>query len=249
MNVHFSYKLPKSPALEQQINHQIDKLRKRLQVFRPELISLYGAVDEGRKTGVVVSLNLRLPSGQMAAQSAADSDGAAVRSAFDDIIEQLTKHKDLLRNHKNWPRRGRTRRDGRDDQAATVPFEKTHAAIQPELVSDQDIDSYVNANLPRLQLFVERELRVRVNNGQLRQNQLSPEEVIDEAIANALDDRSEKPEKLRLEPWLYTLSARAIQRLTDDGREESDSVRLESSPRRSRSDGSDEPELQFHQPD
>jgi RNA polymerase sigma factor (sigma-70 family) len=249
MNVHFSYKLSKSPALEQQINTQIDKLRRRLQVFRPELISLYGTVDEGRKTGVVVSLNLRLPSGQMAAQSAAETDGAAVRSAFDDIIEQLTKHKDQLRNQKNWPRRGRTRRDGREDQASTVPFQETHAAVQPDLVSEQDITSYVNANLSRLQRFVVRELRFRVNNGQLRNNQLSPEEVIDEAIANALDDHSEKPEKLRLEPWLYRLATRAMQRLTDDARDESVSVRLESTPHLSRSDGSDEPVLQFHQPD
>ena len=248
MNVHFSYKVSKTPTLEHQLNQQIEKLRKRLQFYRPELVSLYGTVDEGRKTGFSISLNLRLPSGQMAAQSAAATDAAAVRSAFDDLIEQLTKHKDLLRNHKSWPRRGR---EGRDTTMSQVPFEETIAAIQPDLVSDQDVAAYVNANLPRLQRFVERELQFRESNGQLRRRQVSPEEVVDEAIANALDDRSDKPEKVSLEPWLYRLATRAIQRLTSDSNDGDGSVRLESAAARSRSDGngSDEPQLQFHQPD
>ena len=40
MNVHISYKLRKTPDLEKEINHLVEKLRKRLQVFRPELLHL-----------------------------------------------------------------------------------------------------------------------------------------------------------------------------------------------------------------
>ena len=46
MNVHVSYRLPKLPAVEKDIQHQIEKLQKRLQVFRPELIHLKGVVEE-----------------------------------------------------------------------------------------------------------------------------------------------------------------------------------------------------------
>ena len=46
MNVHVSYRLHKTPAVEKDIQHQIEKLRKRLQVFRPELIHLKGMVEE-----------------------------------------------------------------------------------------------------------------------------------------------------------------------------------------------------------
>jgi len=42
MNVHISYKLPKTPDLEKEFNHQIEKLKRRLQVFRPELVHLRG---------------------------------------------------------------------------------------------------------------------------------------------------------------------------------------------------------------
>jgi len=35
MNVHISYRDRKTPDIEKEINHQIEKLGKRLQVFRP----------------------------------------------------------------------------------------------------------------------------------------------------------------------------------------------------------------------
>ena len=57
----------------------------------------------------------------------------------------------------------------------------------------------MNANLPHLQRFVERELRYRELSGTLTPNLLSPEEVIDEAIARALDETVEKPDRLALE--------------------------------------------------
>ena len=46
MNVHVSYRLHKIPAVEKDIQHQIEKLQKRLQVFRPELVHLKGMVEE-----------------------------------------------------------------------------------------------------------------------------------------------------------------------------------------------------------
>ena len=35
MNVHITYKVVKTPDIEKEINHQIEKLRKRLQLPRP----------------------------------------------------------------------------------------------------------------------------------------------------------------------------------------------------------------------
>ena len=46
MNVHLSYRLHKIPSVEKDIQHQIEKLQKRLQVFRPELIHLKGVIEE-----------------------------------------------------------------------------------------------------------------------------------------------------------------------------------------------------------
>jgi RNA polymerase sigma factor (sigma-70 family) len=249
MNVHFVYKLPKNSELEKHINPQLEKLRKRLQVFRPDLVSLHGTVDENPKTGFHVGLNLRLPSGQMASNGDGPTEASAVKKAFEDLIEQLTKHKDQLRSRHKWPRRRFAAENPRPQPQ--VPFEETFAAVMPEKVNEQDITFYVDANLPRLRRWVERELRFRFNNGQIREGQLRPDEVIDEAIASALDDRTEKPEKVRLEPWLYHLAGRAINRLLQQNYGDDGSVPLESVPRRTalEAPGDDETFAQFNQPD
>ena len=247
MNVHISYKVPKNPDLEKDINHQLEKIRKRLQVFRPELVHLKGVVEQNSaREGFIVSLNLRLPSGQMAAQKSAAAAAAAIRASFDDLLQQLTKHKDLLRSSHKW-RRLRRGSDLRPEPQ--VPFEQTVAAVPVPTISADDIRSYVNANLGRLERYVEREIYFREAADRLQPDAVSKEEVIDEAIARAMGNGIEKPERLALEPWLYRLALRALDELADRGTEEAESVHLQESARRRNVRGSDEPQLQYHQPD
>jgi DNA-directed RNA polymerase specialized sigma24 family protein/ribosome-associated translation inhibitor RaiA len=246
MNVHFSYKDRKTPDIEKEINHLIEKLRKRLQVFRPELVHLKGLIEQNSaREGITVSLNLRLPSGQMAVQKSAPSPAAAVKAAADDLLQQISKHKEILRNSHKWQRR----RVADFRPQAQVAFEKTVAAVQVPTASSDDIRSYVNANLGRLDRFVERELYFRETAEEILPDSVSKEEVVDEAIARALGDGLEKPERLALEPWLYRLAMRAIDDLSASAPENASSVHLEDSARKPNVRASDEPELQFHQPD
>lgn len=251
MNVHFSYRLHKIPAVEKDLQHQIEKLQKRLQVFRPELVHLKGVVEEiSPREGISVSLNLRLPSGQMAVQSSAPTAAAAVKSGFDDLLQQVNKHKELLRASHKWHRgkRGTVVRPAA--VVKEVPFEQTLAAVFPPTISADDIRSYVNVNLARLERFVEREIYFREAQDSIPADSLSKEEVIDETIAAALVDGQEKPERLALEPWLYRLALRALDNLCVTDESNGDNARpLEGSARRPNVKGSDEAELQFHQPD
>jgi len=250
MNVHVSYRLPKLPAVEKDVQHQIEKLQKRLQVFRPELVHLKGVVEEvSAREGTSVSLNLRLPSGQMAVQTAAPTPTAAVKAAFEDLLQQVNKHKDLLRASHKWHRgrRGDSARPG--TVVPEVPFEQTLAAVFPATISSDDIRSYVNVNLARLNRFVEREIYFREAQDTIAPDSVSKEEVIDEAIAAALGDGQEKPEKLALEPWLYRQALRALDELSRTDESNGNAVHLEESRRQPNVRGSDEPELQFHQPD
>ncbi len=246
MNVHISYRLHKTPDIEKDINHLVEKLRKRLQVFRPELVHLKGAVEQSSaREGTIVSLNLRLPSGQMAVQQSAQTPVVAVKAAFDDLLQQITRHKDLLRSSHKWRRR-RTENARPERQ---VPFEQTMAAVQPPTVSSDDVRSYVNANLSRLERFVERELYFREVAGEVAPDFVSKEEVVDEVIARALGDGGEKPDRLALEPWLYRLAIRALDDLSVRSEESLSAVPLEVSARKQNVRASDESELQFHQPD
>lgn len=211
MNVHFSYKLSKTPDIETTIDQQVQKLWKRLQIFKPDMMSLRGTVEDAPKNAYAVSLNLRLPSGQMAARCTSPTIEGAVKSCFEDLLEQVIKHKDHLRAHGRYPRQRRPDGNGSISQ---VPFESTVAAVQTPKISAEDIAQFVNTNLGRLRRFVLRELLFRSNNQQKNLLNLSVEEVIDEAIASALDDNA-RPEKITLEPWLYRMARSAIDRLAN----------------------------------
>jgi DNA-directed RNA polymerase specialized sigma24 family protein/ribosome-associated translation inhibitor RaiA len=246
MNVHIGYKVRKTPDIEKEVHQQVEKLRKRLQAFRPELVHLKGLIEENSpREGVVVSLNLRLPSGQMAAQKKASTPSAAVKAAFDDLLQQIIRHKDLLRSTHKWPRwrRGTETRPERQ-----VPFEDTLAAVQAPLISGDDVRTYVNINLARLERFVERELYFRETSEQIEGESVTKDEVIDEAIARALGG-GDKPERVALEPWLYRLALHSMDELARRAHEHNGSVHLEDSARKRNVKASDEAELQFHQPD
>jgi DNA-directed RNA polymerase specialized sigma24 family protein/ribosome-associated translation inhibitor RaiA len=247
MNVHISYRLHKTSAIEKDIQHQIEKLRRRLQVFRPELVHLKGAVEESSpREGTTVSLNLRLPSGQMAVQKSASNAEAAVKTAFEDLLSQVNKHKDLLRSSHKWQRR---RNEASQRRVQQTPFEETLAVVYPPTVSADDIRSYVNVSLSRLERFIEREIYIRESQELIIPDSLTKEEVIDETIAAALGNGQEKPERLALEPWLYHLALRALDELSRTDESNSHAVHLEDSARKRNVRASDESELQFHQPD
>jgi DNA-directed RNA polymerase specialized sigma24 family protein/ribosome-associated translation inhibitor RaiA len=247
MNVHISYKgLEKTPDVESTVQQNLKKLQRRLQLFRPELVSLHGSVlQKSPRAGYVVALNLKMPSADLATEQANQHPAMAIRAAFDSLIGQVTSHKDVLRNHHGFPgrRRGSQRRpDG------NVPFEETFAAVKLDGVSNEDVSRYINANLPRLRRFVERELRNREDEEKIARRALSADEVIGEAIGNALSDGYERPQKMGLEPWLHRLSLEAIDRLAG-GDSGGGNVPLERADRPRNEDGSDENVLQFHQPD
>lgn len=247
MNVHITYKTHKTPGIDKEIQHWIAKIENRLQVFRPELIHLKGALEQNSaREGTVVSLNLRLPSGQMAAQESASAPTAAIKAAFGDLLDQIGKHKQRLRSSHSW----RRHRALEGIPAPEVPFEETFAAVAPQTATAEDIRSYLNANLRRLRLFIERELYFRESSGDLGQGAVSVEEVLDEAVARALDEKIEKPDRIGLEAWLYRL---AIHALNDFSRSATSTGEIDlqgSSRTRGREDtDGDEARLQFYQPD
>ncbi|MGA7292990.1 MAG: sigma factor-like helix-turn-helix DNA-binding protein [Terriglobales bacterium] len=246
MNVHVSYKVHKTPDIEKEVSHQIEKIQKRVQVFRPELVHLKAVIEENSaREGTIVSLNLRLPSGQLAAQAKASSPTSAIKAAFDELIQQIGRHKELLRSSHKWRR---WRGGPQESPEPGVPFEQTIAAVMPPTISADDIGSYVNVNLPRLERFVDRELYFRRSDEELPDDGFSTPEVVNEVIARALGD-TDRPEKLTLEPWLYHLALQAMNEMTARLHELESPVHLEDSRRRQNVEASDEPGLQFHQAD
>jgi RNA polymerase sigma factor (sigma-70 family) len=243
MNVHVSYEAGKSPEVEREFQHQIQKLGQRLQVFKPDLIHLRALVEQANSRSAVSSLNLRLPSGQMAAQRSGDNALAAVKAAFADLLSQVTRHKELLRGH--WSRKGRQNAAA----AAPSPAKAARTAPAPPVV-ESNVEKWVNANLSRLQAFVDSELQLRFVGGQIREGQISCEEVVDEVMVSALSQSEDdgKASLLSADSWFHRLALQAIRRLirstADTG-----NLSLDAPAGKQNVTGSDENFLQYHQAD
>jgi RNA polymerase sigma factor (sigma-70 family) len=253
MNVHVSYKAGKTPEVEREFQIHIHKLERRLQAFNPDLVHFHAIVDQQNGQGPSTSLNLRLPSGQLAVQKSGDTLVAAIKTAFSDLTSQLKKHMDMLRG--DWSRKRRQTGRGQVIEP-TVPFEQTLASVPPQdRATDgappnvgNDLETWFNANLPRLKQFIENELDYRTNSGQLREDQVSPEEVLDEVMLSALSDGGTGSRFLSEESWFQGLALQAIRRLLEANADSAD-VSLDVPARSQNVTGSDENILQYHQPD
>jgi len=91
-------------------------------------------------------------------------------------------------------------------------------------------------------------LQYRSATGQLHEGHITPDEVVDEVIVNALSQNDRKSELLSVESWFHRLALQAICNLmianSDTG-----NVSLGASVGRQNVSGSDENALQYHQPD
>jgi RNA polymerase sigma factor (sigma-70 family) len=271
MNLHFSFKAAKSPDLEKEIQQHVGKLERRLKAFSPDLIHLHGIVEAAPQNGLTVGLNLRLPTGQLFAQAGGVSGEAAVKAAFAELTSQLNRHKDLLRNGHKWVREKgmaaealtpvpRVRSQAQDyeeapsvlpphgnGQAATEEISAASFELENRASVQSEVRKYLNANLPRLERFVARELHYREASGQISPGLVSREEVIDEVAMAALSVEK-RPSNISLEKWIYRLCIHAIRMLASGNSIDLTSVALEQSIGTPNVTGSDESFLQFHQP-
>ena len=266
MNVHVSYKAGKTPDVEREFQHQIQKLQRRLQVFKAELVQLNAIAEQENSHRATMSLNLRLPSGQMAVQRSGENALAAVKSAFADLLSQVTKHKDMLRGQ--WTRKS-LRRSGRE-RLTTMPASEllpakgngekrvqihrvaTPPKPMPVAKTDEaavaDVELWLSANLRKLEEFIDQELRFQVESDRIREDQITREEVLDEVIVSALSQEDGKTQLLSPESWFHRLALQAIRRLIHDNADTAN-ISLDAPAGIQNVTGSDENVLQYHQPD
>ena len=246
MNVQLVYKSGKTPDIEREFQNQLRKLERRLQVFKPDLVSFHATVDQRNGQGPSTSLNLRLPSGQMAAQSSGDTLLAAIKNAFADLSAQLKRHKELLRE--KWERRSRRRPDLSNRVPLESPAESPLPAGAAEQVTNGSLEAWLSAGLPQLAEFVDRELQARIADGEIPDGEISRDEVIDEVMVAALSNGNGTAVLLSQESWFRRLAVQAIRRLARLNADTAD-VSLEGPAGTQNVTGSDENVLQYHQPD
>lgn len=275
MILHISFKAEsaKTPDVERDIQQHVKKLERFLTAFRPDLVHLHAGIDHHPR-GFRISLNLRLPTGQLATQENGQALTAGIRVAFAELISQLKRHKELIRNEHRW-RRGRSKatleaelqenveesvssRAGEPgpQPVAHAPDDRDGGAPQPNIAPDAfvygnlfraDVRNYIDGNLHGLERFVERELRFREEDGSLQPDLLTPTEVLDEVVVNALS-ADEPPANMSTVRWIYRLALDAIDHLASSANGDPSAMKLEEAVGVPNVSGTDDDYLQYHEP-
>ena len=110
-----------------------------------------------------------------------------------------------------------------------------------------DVEVWLSANLRALEVFIDQELNFQVEADQIREDQITREEVIDEVIVSALS-HEDRRQLLPLESWFHRLAVQAIRRLIHSNADTA-TISLDAPAGIQNVTGSDENVLQYHQPD
>lgn len=109
MNISISYKHVKThQPVEQEIGRYSGKLNRLLKSYAPDAIQMHGVFAKNpHNSGHSFSLNLKLPSGTLHATGTGSDVRASCKQAFNDLEEQVKKHRSRLRRDHEWKRKGR----------------------------------------------------------------------------------------------------------------------------------------------
>ena len=110
-----------------------------------------------------------------------------------------------------------------------------------------DVEVWLSTNLRALEVFIDQELNFQVEADQIREDQITREEVIDEVIVSALS-HEDRRQLLPLESWFHRLAVQAIRRLIHSNADTA-TISLDAPAGIQNVTGSDENVLQYHQPD
>jgi len=215
MNTHLTVQVPRSPDLNQLIDRFQHKLEPLLFAFQPELVQLQGRmVRHNNREGVLCNLNLHLPTGQLSSEVAAATAQTAFRQASSDLVRQLNKHKQRLRETRPHFKK------------AAVPRPRPEVA-EAGARRRRDLAGYFGSHSEHLLAFVRRQIALRERLGELPAGRLDPAEVLDEVVVAALSSR---PSSLTLNRgrWLLLLAAEAIRKLAKEQGERQHGQRMES---------------------
>lgn len=225
MNLQLTLQVPRSTELDEIVVRFQDKLQALLAAFQPELVQLQGRlVRHTSREGVSCRLNLHLPTGQLSSEQSAATAQAAWRGAGEELLRQLHRHKQRLRETRP---RGRVAGNGHQLRRGGAATGSAGTARRAELVG------YFGGHYDDLLAFVRRQLNLTEQRGDAAAARLDAEEVLDEVVLAALEAEPRSIQQNRGR-WLRLLAAAAIHRLERNygGRQHGlDIASLEADPR------------------
>ncbi len=180
MHVHFSYHhVSRNPQLDHAVSSHVEKLKKFLIRFSPDLVHLRGMLEfNSPHHEAVCSLNLWLPTARIHARESGASVLTVVQASFSELEEQVKHHKRVLRREGVWKRRSfKFQQEAKKLQAGEL-----------RVADRQEMRDYLDQVLPQLEHFIARELRYLELAGTLQPGQPQLTEVVNEVVARSMEN-------------------------------------------------------------
>ncbi len=180
---------------------------------------------------------LQLPSGVLAAEDTAHAWTEAIDEATDELVRQIKRHKELLREEHLYKRRARRREQ---------------MAVAGELLQ-RDVESrrreaffqLLRPFLDQIWALAKRELQVLEEEGTLQPGEVSPEDLLDDVMLRAWERFDERPREIPLDAWLVSLLDERLNELASAPKERSLEEPVEVASGRDEVDEDDVDEVEY----
>lgn len=183
-----------------EINRQALRLERKLEVLPALKPNLECSLWREANAASGVGLSLDLGDVRLREKAVDLSEIEATKKAFDALHQQVEAHLNRLREQEFWSRTSQNRGKKESNRNASSPESKQEAA--------RTIDRRLND----LYNFVRREIAARQALGDLKYGELTPEEIVNEAAATAIERFDARPVDLKFEDWLWQLALDVINR-------------------------------------
>jgi ribosomal subunit interface protein len=188
---------------------------------------LRGTLEKHNKMPLVrLGLTLHLPKKDIAAEEEGEEIREIISKVFDELERQGQKYKSRLKNHHLWKRKAR--RKQLSYQLAEIASQQAEEPVKEQ--EKQQASNWFDGIRPHLDSlydFAKREITYLQATGDLSPADILPDELIDETIVMAFENRNEKPENLSDKGWLFKLALDILDREIEKSQEQQQLTSLE----------------------
>lgn len=231
------------PTLTEELEALAKKrLERHVAKFTPDLVQLHIVLERSSHRSYLyrVALRLTVPGGFITSQKTGESPTVAAKSAFDELERQLIEHLERMRGEDEWRRKERREQLHRLKAAASERPPKEREVFRKAL----------RPHLPTIRRFVRFELSHLQARGELKPDQITVDEVIDEALARTFRERDERSDPDRIVSRVLKSATDVLTEEAAQSRKRARRLSLEGPPPRAPDDISiDETIFDFYQPD
>jgi len=199
--------------LRKLIDRKVEKLNQRFQEFHRDALKLTVALTRSlHRNQYIAELTLKVPRKVFHAEKATDDPVSAVTSSFDALIRDAERYKFIM----NRSLRAKRMRLRATQRSLLSTVEETASQEMFENARQKVFGDAVRNRLASLYNFARREVLHHQLSGDLQPGDISPVELVDEAVVNVFEKSRTTLSEKEIEHLLYKEIWGILQREIDD---------------------------------